>query len=82
MIISCKKAAKLVSAAIDHELTLYEKIRLRLHLLMCRFCRRYADQIDLLHQVSRSIGDSPLNTSAAGLSPEAKERIKKNVSED
>jgi predicted anti-sigma-YlaC factor YlaD len=80
MMISCKKAARLVSAAVDHELTPFEKISLRFHLIMCRFCRRYAKQIDLLHQVSRSIGESPPDKAAAGLSSEAKERIKKNVS--
>lgn len=46
----CEKVAMLSSERLDRRLTLKERISVRLHFLICYFCRRYHDQLELMHQ--------------------------------
>ncbi|KEA61706.1 hypothetical protein ADIMK_4163 [Marinobacterium lacunae] len=41
-----------MSLRIDRELTLAEKSSLRLHLMLCRYCRRCEKQMDMLHRIT------------------------------
>ena len=45
---SCKQVSRLVSDAHERPLSLFEKIRLRLHMLLCWPCRNYEQDILLL----------------------------------
>ncbi|WP_444996562.1 hypothetical protein [Aliikangiella sp. IMCC44359] len=47
MLPSCKKVAEELSENIDQPITGIRGFKLKLHLLMCRFCRRYDKQINL-----------------------------------
>ncbi|CAG0953766.1 hypothetical protein BURK2_00344 [Burkholderiales bacterium] len=51
--ISCKEASELVSRAQDAPLGLRQRLVLRLHLLMCDGCARFAKQIDFLSEAMR-----------------------------
>jgi len=46
---SCQQASRLVSDACERPLAFGERFRLRLHLLMCGFCRNYTRDIKLLN---------------------------------
>jgi len=48
---SCQQASQLVSDAHERRLKLSERLRLRLHLLICSICRNYAHDIRLLKSV-------------------------------
>ena len=50
---SCKQAIRLQSAALDHKLPLRQRLGLRIHLLLCKWCRRYGKQITFLRSVAR-----------------------------
>ncbi|GGB86093.1 hypothetical protein GCM10011352_09970 [Marinobacterium zhoushanense] len=52
MTMACKRATELMSLRIDRELTLAEKSSLKLHLLICRYCRRCEKQMDILHRIT------------------------------
>lgn len=54
MTFSCKQATRLLSAAMDRELTRTERWTLRWHTLKCAYCRRFEAQIGLLRQVERA----------------------------
>jgi hypothetical protein len=89
MMISCKKAAKLVSQEMVRGLSRREKISLRLHLLICRLCRRYMKQVELMRTASRSLGESHPeflfsedSEYGEGLSPRAKDRMKRYLTRD
>lgn len=46
--LTCKQASKLVSQSLDRQLTLSEKVGLRFHLLICKFCKRFEQQLMLI----------------------------------
>ncbi len=46
--LSCKEAAQLVSEGLDRELSFWQRMSLRLHVLMCRACSRYTRQVKAL----------------------------------
>ncbi|WP_246590189.1 zf-HC2 domain-containing protein [Marinobacterium ramblicola] len=52
MTMACKRATELMSLRIDRELTLAEKSSLRLHLAICRYCRRCEKQMAMLHRIA------------------------------
>lgn len=54
MIISCKDATQIASLAQEKPLSLGERLRLRLHLLFCRGCRRAVRQFSFLRQASHA----------------------------
>ena len=48
--IDCKHAARLMSRAMDDRLPLWDRARLRLHLLICDTCTNARRQMQLLRQ--------------------------------
>jgi hypothetical protein len=81
--VTCKRIAKLLSEQQDHPLPFSRRLAIKVHLSWCVFCRRLARQIEFIHGLSRAIASSLEieGTSAfdAGLSPEAKARMKKDL---
>lgn len=51
--LSCKEATRLMSAAQDRDLSLGERLSLRIHLMMCSGCLNYDQQIAFLREVCR-----------------------------
>lgn len=51
---SCKKISELISAGMDRDLTLTERLRLRFHLLLCRGCANFEQQLQSLRSMSRA----------------------------
>lgn len=52
MTMACKRATELMSLRIDRPLTTLETASLRMHLLMCRYCRRCESQLQMLHRIT------------------------------
>ncbi len=77
---SCRDAIRLQSEALDRPLSMSARMGLRLHLLLCRWCRRYGKQIRFLQQAARHC-DTLTETAPARLSPEACERLKRSIRE-
>jgi len=50
---SCKEVSELVSQAQDRKLTLRERLTVRMHLLVCKMCCHYQQQIKFLSAASR-----------------------------
>ncbi|MFC1877022.1 zf-HC2 domain-containing protein [Thermodesulfobacteriota bacterium] len=77
---SCKDVSQKVSQSMDVELPFYQRMAVRMHLLMCRYCARFYRQLIMLRKMSRHIDGGPPDTKApAGLSQDAKERLKKTL---
>ncbi len=55
LIYPCEQAAKLSSRAMEQPLTMPERVRLRLHLMMCERCTNFSRQIEFLRRASRKI---------------------------
>lgn len=77
--ISCKEASELISQSLDRRLSFAERVRIRIHLLVCQACTQYGKQLSFLHiAASRfSKGMEHGDQEASRLSPEARHRIKK-----
>ena len=78
--LSCKEVSLLVSESLDCKLPFRQRFQVRLHLLMCRFCSRFRKQSlflrDAAHHYLTTHEETETATST-GLSPEARDRIKK-----
>jgi hypothetical protein len=80
--LSCKEVSHLVSESLDCKLPFWQRIQVRLHLLMCRFCSRFRKQTLFLRDAARhypmAVEETETATSA-GLSPETRDRIKRSL---
>lgn len=57
MIPNCKHTSELLSQAQDRSLSLPEKIRLELHLLICDRCRNFNRQLEFMRTALRRYRD-------------------------
>ncbi len=76
---TCKEASRLQSQALDRKLSLMQRIGLRLHLLLCKWCRRYGKQIGFLHDATREHPEQFSESHAQTFSLDARERIKQRL---
>lgn len=53
--LTCKEVADRASGLLDKELSTWEELKMRLHLLMCRGCARFVEQ---LRQTNRLAADA------------------------
>jgi hypothetical protein len=76
---SCKAAIRLQSEALDHKLTLPQRLGLRIHLVLCLWCRRYGKQIALVHDAAHSHSDEMVKSVPQQLSEKSRERIRQKL---
>ena len=76
--VSCRRATELLSKLQDVPLNARERLALRLHLLICGWCRRYGQQIALV-RASLLRDAATLETRGPRLSAEARERILRSL---
>ncbi|HEY6169972.1 MAG TPA: hypothetical protein VI454_18175 [Verrucomicrobiae bacterium] len=79
---SCKAATRLQSEALDRKLPLRQRFGLRLHLMLCKWCRRYGKQIAFLREAAHEHPDELAEPVPQKLSNEARERIKQRLQAD
>lgn len=75
----CKTVSRLQSEALDRELSFRERTGVRVHLLLCKWCRRYGNQIRMLKKLVRERGDQTGGDDSQPLSKEARERIREKL---
>ena len=74
----CREVAKLVSDSLDRQLPFWQRIGVRVHLLMCKACACYERQLLFLRRASGLLGerlDSSDEPAALAMPPQVKERI-------
>ena len=76
---TCRDASRLQSEALDGRLTMTQRWGLRLHLLLCKWCRRYGRQISFLRQAAHEHPDELTEASGKPLTAESRERIKRRL---
>ena len=56
----CDKVTKHVSDSMDRDLSLWQRLGVRMHLLMCKHCAQFAKQLQLIRKMSRKgVDDYP-----------------------
>ncbi len=76
---TCRQVSRLRSDVLDQPLSLPTRFGLRLHLLACKWCRRYGQQIRFLRQAVHEHPDEVNEATPRTLSPEAGERLKNSL---
>jgi len=66
---TCQEVSHLSSQALDESLPWRKRLGLRIHLLMCKWCRRYDGQLKFMRNVAhdhalQDIGQAKLNSEA------------------
>jgi len=76
---TCRDASRLQSEALDGKLSFSKRLGLVLHLLICKWCRRYGKQIRFMREAAREHSESLSEAVPQQLSAEARERIKRRL---
>ena len=79
---NCREATRLQSEALDRPLGLGQRIGLRIHLVLCKWCRRYGKQIAFLRSAAHRHEEQDECLPPQSLPPEARERIKRRLREE
>ncbi len=75
--LNCKQASQLASRAMDERLPFWKNASLKLHLLLCRSCSKFTQQLIFLRKASRNSKDFQ----NFQLSDKAKQRISKTLND-
>jgi len=75
----CRQATRAQSEQLDRPLPRTTRFGLGLHLLYCKWCRRYGKQVHFLHEATHEHQEKLAETSPKELSDEARERIKRRL---
>jgi len=75
----CEQACRIGSDRFERPLTLREKLRLNLHLLICKACRNYLDALETLHRAMQLVRRS--DTGSHRLSDSQREKISRSLQE-
>ena len=78
--LSCREAVRLISEGMDRSLPIWNRVGLRLHVLICTWCERYRRQLIFIRRAIRQQPDRLMEQEpSAGLSPDARERFKRAI---
>ena len=79
--LSCKEIVKQASKNIDAELIWHERMGLKIHLMMCKSCSRYAKQLKFIQQAVFDLNEQNQTNKNIQLSTEAKGKISQALSQ-
>lgn len=71
--LTCQDITRLVSESMDRTLPLAQRIKIRIHLGMCKYCARFEKQVRYLRRICQEHADLPSETV---LSTKARDRIR------
>ena len=75
----CKEMSRLISQLLDRKLPFHLRLGVRIHLLYCDFCSRYAKQITLMRNAARRLSTEGVEMGSSSLSQQARESIKRSL---
>ena len=73
--LDCKQASQIISQSLDRNLTLRERFALRLHLLICAYCKRFSQQLQTMRVAIKRMTSSIENDHKIEMPSAAKKRI-------
>ena len=77
--LNCRQISRLVSQSMDSKLSWPQRLAVRLHLLYCVWCRRYAAQVKFLRKATREMAAEAMDISGPKLSAEARTQMHKRL---
>ncbi len=73
--LNCKQTSQLISQSLDRSLTLRERFALRLHLLVCKYCKQFSQHLQTLRVAIKTMVDSVETDHTIEMPTAAKKRI-------
>ena len=77
---TCQQTVERISQSMERQLTLRERVRVKLHLWICVWCQWYMEHLHVIRNASRAqAAKAPDVMTSASLSNEARERIRRRL---
>ncbi len=76
---NCQNTVETISQSLERSLSLKERLKVKVHLWICAWCQWYLEHLQLIRATARAQGDEAPATPGANLSDEARERIRRNL---
>ena len=77
---TCQRTVETISQSMERSLSWRERINMKLHLWICAWCQWYLEHLHIIRETARAKADEPPDAmSGAGLSNEARERIRRRL---
>jgi len=73
--LNCPEMSRLASQSLERPLPLGTRLKVRLHFLICVWCKRYFKQLKFLHDAAPHFHEHAETLPNRGLSAEARQRI-------
>ena len=78
---SCDSITQKISESMDHEISLYNRMLIKIHLMGCVLCTRFRDQLLILHDLIDGYKKQKIEKDTVELKQETKIRIKQTLNE-
>ena len=72
---NCAEMSRLASRSLEQPLSMRTRLKMRLHYLICAWCKRYFKQLTFLHEAAPHFDEHAGILPNRGLSAEARRRI-------
>jgi hypothetical protein len=76
---TCQQTVETISQSMERRLSLNERLKLKLHLWICAWCQWYLEHLQIIRETARAKVDELPEYAPGGLSNEARERIRRNL---
>ncbi len=77
--LDCKHASQLISKSLDRQLSWRERFAIRFHLLLCKYCKRFSQQLITMRKALKRMSQTIENDPDIRLSDESKSRIAQSI---
>jgi hypothetical protein len=78
----CREMVRILSQSMDEPVPLIMRVKKRIHFLICCWCQRYEEQLHYIRDTARQFPEHADEASSETFSPEAKERLKRDLVEN
>ena len=77
--LSCKQASQLISQSLEQPLVMRERFALKLHLLICKYCRRFRQQLQAIGVALKLTARAIENDDTIKMPSETKQRLIQSI---
>ena len=77
--LSCKNASQIISQSLDRPLTMRERFALKLHLLICKYCKQFSQQLHAIRVALKLASSAIENDDTIKMPSETKNRLMQSI---
>jgi hypothetical protein len=77
--LSCKEASQIISQSLDRPLTMRERLAVKLHLLICKYCKQFSQQLQTIRNALKIASTKIENDDTIKMPSETKKRLMQSI---